>query len=134
MSARQHLRNSHAATTTAPVSWNWAADLTQPFAVATAGSAAVVRGLEAMRRIQEQAAQQALERHAQAAQKMDASAPPAALLAVQAELLRTDFSDATRCWQQLMGEAMEMNNELLGCAARMVNTEDVFAAARLLRA
>ena len=104
----------------------------QQLAVATEGGAVLYRGFEAMRRIQEQAARQALRRHAEAAGKLRASARPADVLALQSELLKADIEDATRCWQQLLGEAFEINSELLGCATRLVDTEGVFAAARLL--
>ena len=116
-----------------PAQQSTASDLSrQQLAAATETGAVLYRGFEAMRKIQEQAAREALRRHAEAAGKLRATAGPADLLALQAGLLVADLGDATRCWQQLMGEALEINSELLGCATRMIDTEDLFAAARLL--
>ncbi|MEJ5990146.1 phasin family protein [Ramlibacter sp. PS3R-8] len=116
-----------------PAAWNWGTQLAQQqFAVGTEGTATLVRGFEAMRRIQAQATQQVVQRHAAANGQLGASPRPEDALAVQTELLRADLEDAARCWQQLLGEAVEVGNELLACSTRMINTEDVFAAAKLL--
>lgn len=115
-----------------PAAWNWGAQFAQQqLAVGEEGAATLVRGFESMRRIQAQATQQAVQRHAAANGKLGASPRPGEALAVQTELLRADLEDAARCWQQLVGEALEMGNELLACSARLVSTEDVFAAAHL---
>ena len=106
----------------------------QQFAVALESGAVLLRGLQAMRDIQLHAARHATDRHAAAAGRLRALSPPNERLAVQTELLRGNVEDATRCWQQLVGEAMEIQGELLACATRLVNTEDAFAAVRLLRA
>lgn len=117
----------------AAAGWDRASDFTrQQIAAATEGGAVLYRGFEALRKIQEQATRETLRRHTDAAGRLRGNARPADLLALQTELLRADIEDATRCWQQLLGEALEINSELLGCATRMIDTEDVFAAARLL--
>lgn len=105
----------------------------QQFAIAAEGAAVLLHGMEEMHRIQHLAAEQATRRHAAAAARMRATPAAADLLAVQSELLRADFEEATRCWEQLVDEALEIHSELLACATRLVNTEDVFAAAQLLR-
>lgn len=123
---------STAAAAAAPEAWNWGTQFAQQqFAVGAEGTATLVRGFEAMRKVQAQATQQAVQRHAAANGKLGASPRPGDALAVQTELLRADLEDAARCWQQLVGEALEMGNELLACSARLVSTEDVFAAAHL---
>jgi hypothetical protein len=103
----------------------------QPFAAGGEAAALLLRGFETMRKIQEQASQQTLARHAAAVRSLGASAHPVEAFAVQSELLRGDLQDAARCWQNLFGEAVEVGNELMACSARLVNTDDVFAAARL---
>jgi hypothetical protein len=125
-------RASAPAASASPLAWNWAAELAlQQFAAGTEGGALLYRGCEAMRRIQEQAVQQALHRHAAATRDLGAAPRPADALALQSELLRGDMEDAARCWQQLVGQAMEVGNELAACATRLVNTDDAFAVARL---
>ncbi len=107
----------------------WLGDWTrQQVAVANESVRTVYRGFEAMRRIQEQAARALAERHAAAAAKLRQQDGPAAIAALQGELLREDLADATRYWQDLAGAMLEMNTELLGCATQMVDAEDLFAA------
>lgn len=101
--------------------------------VAESGST-LLRGMDAMRKIQEQAVQQVMRRHAEAASKLGATPQPGDVLALQAQLLQQDMADTIRCWQELVGEAIEIQTELLGCSARLLNTEDVFAAARFVHA
>jgi len=136
MSARRHTPAAAAADSMATVPalpWSWAVDFSrQQFAVATEGASTVFRGLEAMRKLQEQAANEAAARRAAAVEKLGAHAEPAALLMLQGELLRGDLESATRYWQELAATAFEINSELFGCATRLVDTDDAFAAARLL--
>lgn len=114
---------------------DWAADFArQQLAVAAESACAVFRGFLAIRRIQEQAAQQALDQHAAAAERLRQPCGVADLVALQSQLARQDVEGATRYWQQLAGAVLEMHTELAGCAAHLVDTEDVFAAARVLQA
>jgi hypothetical protein len=116
----------------APAAWNWATDLVhRQFALGSQGAAVMVRGFDAMRKIQDQATQQAVQRHTEAARGLGAPGRSIDAFAIQSELLRGDMEDAARCWQRLMGEALEVGNGLAACATRLVNTDDVFAAARL---
>lgn len=119
---------------TPPSAADWATDLTrQQMLVASEGACALFRGFQAMRGIQEEAAQHAAERHAASLEKLRSAATPLELLNVQGELLRSDLESATQYWQQLAGAALEMNTELAGCAAHLVGTEQVFGATRFLR-
>lgn len=116
-----------------PTPANWVTDLTrQQMVVASEGACALFRGFQAMRGIQEEAAQQAAERHAAGAEKLRRAATPLELMTVQGELLRSDLESATQYWQQLAGAALEMNTELVGCTAHLVGTEEVFDATRFL--
>lgn len=114
---------------------DWTADWArQQMVVASEGASAILRGFQAMRTIQEQAAQQAAARHATVADRMRKAADSGEVLALQAQLLRSDLESATQTWQQLAGAAMEMNTELIGCTTHLVGTEDFFGptAARFL--
>lgn len=135
MSARppHPARGAAAKAPSAAPAWNWAADLgRQQAAVIAESTNAWFRGFEAMRKIQQQAAHQASQRHAAALERLRKQDRPADLLAMQGELLRSDIEGATRYWQQMAATALEMNTEILGCGAHLINTEDVFAPVRLL--
>lgn len=113
--------------------WDWAGDFgRQQMAAASEGASVLFRGFESMRRIQEDAAHAAAERHAAAAEKMRKPSSPADLALVQAETMREDLESAARCWRDLADAALEMNSELLSCATQLVNSEDVMASARFL--
>ena len=115
------------AATRSPLDWmgDWNR---QQMAVATEGTTTLFRGFETLRRIQEQAAHAAAERHAAVAERLRKPASPADVALVQAELLREDLAAAGRYWQDLAATVLEMNTELLNCAAHLVDTEDVMAA------
>ena len=123
-----------AAAASAPVSANdWATDFTrQQMLVASEGACALFRGFQAMRGIQEQAAQHAAERHAAGIERLRRAGNALDLLNVQGDLMRSDLESATQYWQQLAGAALEMNTELVGCTAHLVGTEDLFGATRFL--
>lgn len=109
----------------------WFADLSRQQAAVAAETFAVLhRGFDAMRQIQQDAAQAATGRHAGALQALRQPCQPERLLALQSDLLRQDFEAAARVWQQLADAALETNTELLACTLHLVDTEDVFAAAR----
>jgi hypothetical protein len=115
--------------------FNTAADLGRQQAVVAAESAcALFRGFEAMRKIQEEAAHEASQRHADAAQKLRGSCQPADLMAVQSELLRFDFDAAGRYWQQLAAAALEMQTEIMGCASHLIDSETMLEGSSALDA
>jgi hypothetical protein len=110
--------------------WDWLADWNlQQMALANQGVHTVYRGFEAIRRIQEETARAAAERHAAVVEKLRRPGQPLDLALIQGELLRDDFSSVAKYWQDLTGVALEMNGELLDGATRLVDTEDLFAAA-----
>jgi hypothetical protein len=110
----------------------WPADwVAEQLALAGERTAVLLRGLEAVRRIHAEAAQQAAERHAAAAGQLRGNRFED-VLALQADLLRGDVESAARYWQALADATLEMNAELWGCATKLVNTEDAFATATRL--
>jgi hypothetical protein len=109
--------------------WDWSGDFSrQQMAAASEGAAVLFRGFEAMRRIQEEAAHAAAERHAAVADKLRKPTSPADLALVQTEAMREDLESVARYWRDLAEATLEMNSEFLNCATQLVNSEDVMAA------
>lgn len=104
----------------------------QQMAMATEAACAMFRGFEAMRKVQEQAAHDAAQRHAVAARKLQRPCDAMELLAIQSELLSFDVDGASRYWQQLGAAALEMQTEMLGCCGRLVVPDAVLASAHIL--
>lgn len=87
-------------------------------AAGTRAACAVFRGFEAMRRVQLQAAREALARHEAAAGQLAQPRQPADLLALQAELARYDLQGAALYWQQLGAAMVAMQRDLLAGVAQ----------------
>jgi hypothetical protein len=104
----------------------------QQAALAAEAACAVFRGFESMRRVQEEAAHQALLRHGAAADKLKLPLKPMELLALETNLTRFDIDAAARYWQGLAAAAMEMQTELATCCAHMVNADKVLESAHIL--
>lgn len=101
----------------------WADLGRQQMCVAAEASSAMLRGLETMRRIQQEAARDASTRHEAMAGKLHDARAPADLLAMQADLLQADWQSANRYWQDLAGTAIEMQVEMMGCASHLLDSE-----------
>lgn len=113
--------------------WNFFADFgRQQLSVATDASCAMLRGFQAMRKIQEEAAQQATARQQAAAEKLHTSCQPTDLLALQAGLLRDEVESAAHYWQELAATALEMQTEMMGCASHLVDSDAALEAASAL--
>lgn len=109
--------------------WFAAADFgTQQMAVATESAGAMFRGLETMRKVQQQAGERAMTRHSAVLEKMKAATEPAQLMALQSQLLAVDAENTSRYWQELGAAAMEMQTEMLGCCSHLVDSEAVLHA------
>ena len=74
-------------------------------------SAAMWRGFEAMRAIQQRAAQEVSVRHRAAAHHLRRAAQPADLVAMPATLWQGDLEAAARMWQALAEAALEVQLE-----------------------
>ena len=117
----------------AQVAWDFMTDVgRQQMSFATETACAMFRGFENMRKVQEQAAHEAAQRHAVAAQKLQQPCPPLELLAIQTGLLSFDVEGATRYWQQLGAAALEMQTEMIGCCSKLAVPDAVLASARIL--
>jgi hypothetical protein len=118
-----------AASANAATPWNFFADFSrQQMSVAADASCAMLRGFEAIRKIQQQAAHTAAQRHEALAQRLHAGCAPADLMAIQSELLAGDFKSATQYWQDLAATAMEMQTEIMGCTSHLVDSEAAIEA------
>ena len=96
--------------------------------------AAMFRGFEAMRGIQQQAAQQASARHETAANQMRGTFAPNDLMTIPFGLLQEDLQSATRYWQELAAAALETQTEIMGCAGHLMNTDAALETASAIEA
>jgi hypothetical protein len=118
-----------------PVSRNFLTDLSrQQLSVAADASCAMLRGFEAMRKIQQQAAHNASARHKAVAQRLHGTCQPADLMAIQAGLLREDLESASQYWQQLAATVLEMQTEMMGCTSHLVDSETALETVSALEA
>lgn len=91
-------------------------------AFATSTAAILFRGSEEIRYIQQQAAQQATERHETVAQKLRENCTPADLLAMQADLLNFDFQGSAKYWQAIASAMLKTEMELMACATHIAGS------------
>lgn len=109
--------------------WGLAADLgRQQMQVTTESAGAMARGFEAIRKVQEQAGQRAMARHAAALGKLQQAKDPLQFLAAQSEMFGLDAREAALYWQELAGAALEMQTEMLGCCTHLVDSESMLHA------
>lgn len=101
----------------------------EQFAMAMEASAAFFGGLEAMRRIQQRAAELTSARHREAAKVLRRTAVPSDLMLVPFELWRSDLEAAARCWQELAGAVLEAQTEAIGAAVSHVADSETALAA-----
>lgn len=95
----------------------------QQLAATAQACCAVFRGFEAIRRVQQKTAHQALAHHQAIAGKLKEPCQPLDLLALQAEMVRFDLQGATTYWQQVASAVLEMQRELVGGAASAAQSE-----------
>jgi hypothetical protein len=106
----------------------------EQLAVMMDASAAMFRGFETMRTIQQQAAQQASARHETAANQMRGNCAPNDLMTVPFGLLQEDLQGATRYWQELAAAALETQTEIMGRASHLMNADAVLESASAIEA
>lgn len=91
-------------------------------AFATNTAAILFRGSEEIRYIQQQAAQQATERHETVARKLRENCTPGELLAMQADLLNFDFQGSAKYWQAIASAMLKTEMELMACATHIADS------------
>jgi hypothetical protein len=103
----------------------------QQSAAATHAACAMFIGFEAMRRIQEMAAHEALQHYSDAAQRLERSCAPMEVLSVQMDLARFDIGAAASYWQQLAATALQMQARVAACGCELVDADKVLEACAL---
>jgi hypothetical protein len=112
--------------------WANALDLPrQQCAAATHAACAMFSGFEAMRRIQEKAAHEALEQYSSAAQRLEGHCAPLDVLSVQMDLARFDAGAAAAYWQQLAMTALQMQARVAACGCELIDADKVLEACAL---
>jgi hypothetical protein len=108
------------ASTMAP--FNLLSDLPRrQLALMTQSASALFRGSEAVRKVQQQAAQRATAQHAQAAERLREPCDFNDLLAIQGELLRFNLQEAAQYWQQVATAALKVQADLVGSATEVLD-------------
>lgn len=110
----------------APIEWQ-----RHQMALLAGGTCAVLRGFEALRRIQLNTAHHALQQHEAALAKLRGPCTSTELLALQGNLLRFDTQGAALYWQQMGAVALEMQRQLLGAMGHGADTDGEDATAPL---
>jgi hypothetical protein len=104
--------------TAAPL--NMLADLPRrQLALMTQSASAMFRGSEAMRKIQQQAAQRATEHTEEVAQRLRGQCDFNDLLAIQADLVRFNMQEAAQYWQQLAMAGMKLQADMVSRAGQV---------------
>lgn len=120
-------RNSPTASLAAP--WDFPAGFAQQMAAALDGACAMFSGFENMRKIQLDAAHQALQQHRSAAARLRGPCDAAQLAQIQATLFNSDLEGSLQYWQQLGSAAMEMQSRMLACVNHLVESDTLLEAA-----
>lgn len=88
----------------------------------TRSTTALLRGSEAMRKVQQQVAHRALLHHEEATEKLHGPCDLGEVWAVQLDLLRFNVQEAAQYWQQLAGAALKVQVEMVGSAGEALDT------------
>lgn len=88
----------------------------EQFAMCMEASGALSRGFEAMRAIQQRAAQETAARQQAAARRWRDAARAGEWMALPWSIWQDELAGAARCWQELAAAALEAQTEVLGCA------------------
>ncbi len=94
----------------------------QQMALITSTAAILFRGSDEIRHIQQQAAQQATERHETVAQKLRDNCTPSELMAMQANLLNFDVQGSVKYWQAIAEAMLRTEVELMACATHIADS------------
>lgn len=102
--------------------WAWLGDLGRhQLAVAAQGAAAMFRGFEAMRTMQQQTAEHAATQYLAAVRLLGAPFQPAELMAVETEVLEEEAEQVGNSWQQLAAATLQSQVETMTQASRLLN-------------
>ncbi len=90
-------------------------------ALATQSASALLRASEALRKVQQQAAQRALQQHEQVTVRLQAPCDFNELMTIQAELMRFNLQEAAQYWQQVTTAALKMQSEMISSSGGAVD-------------
>lgn len=88
----------------------------------TRSTTALLRGSEAMRKVQQQAAHRSLLHHEEATEKLHGPCDLGEVWAVQLDLLRFNMQEAAQYWQQVASAALKVQVEMVGSAGEALDT------------
>jgi hypothetical protein len=106
----------------------------QWLSVGTEAAGILSRGMQEINRLQMEALHDLVGHQSPAAARLQRQPDPIQLMETQVDGLRFAWERGLRCWMDLAGAAGEMHSEMVACGEQLVNTEDLFAAVRVLRA
>lgn len=86
-------------------------------------AAAMFKGFEVMRKVQERAAHETAGRHAEAAERLRNGCSPSDIAEIQTSLIKSNLEGSTQYWQQLAATSMEMQMRMLAAWNRTVDAE-----------
>ena len=79
------------------------------------------RGSEALRQIQQEAAERASRQHQEAAEKLRDSRDFGEVMAIQTELLRFNLQESAQYWQQLATAVLKLQSEMISGAGQALD-------------
>ncbi|MEO8656520.1 MAG: phasin family protein [Ramlibacter sp.] len=82
-------------------------------AMLSQSASTLYRGSEALRQIQQQAAERASRQHQEAAEKLRDSRDFGEVMAIQTELLRFNLQESAQYWQQLATAVLKLQSEMI---------------------
>lgn len=98
----------------------WADLPRRQLALMAHSATALFRGSQELRRIQQEAALRAMQRHEQAAERLREPCDFSDLVALQAELVRFDLREAANYWNQLANAAIKLQADMISSAGEAV--------------
>lgn len=98
----------------------WADLPRRQLALMTHSATALFRGSQELRRIQQEAASRATQRHEEAAERLREPCDFSDLVALQAELVRFNMQEAANYWNQLANAAFKLQADMISSAGEAV--------------
>jgi hypothetical protein len=124
MTAKSSRSTSRDESSSALTPLNLIADLPRrQLALATQSASALFRASEAIRKVQQQAAQRATAQHEEVAQRLRGPCDFNDLLAIQSELLRFSMQESAQYWQKIGAAALKAQVDLVSSANGLLDND-----------
>lgn len=98
----------------------WADLPRRQLALMTHSATALFRGSQELRRIQQEAAQRAVEHHEETAARLSEPCDMAQLVALQTDLVRFNLQEAAQYWSQIANAALKLQADVVSSAGEAV--------------